>query len=805
LRYMEVRNYRKFRQASVEFPDGVVGILGSNGSGKSTLMEAVAWSLYGNEKSITRDGKKEGVRSSFAGMNDDCSVLLEFEIAGDHYRLYRAMKGKSQTMEAQLSVNGKQLAKTDKGVTDEVRRILGMDYKSFFISVFARQKELNALSSLSAAERGKVVRRMLGIESLTKTVEEIDRDRKAVQERLFGMQQDLLAPDGGKRSGAVRAELSELSRTKAEVEGELRPLEKALVAIQSEISSAVARRDALSGLEEAHSNLLAERIANRKDAEGARSNANRAAQRIKELEAKREEMTALTLDHATYEELGRRKELLESQAQAFERRKVLSHQRSEAEGRLTKARQELGERERTALACIDSKKRLQTVEDSITTATIERDSLRESTRLLEADIKRSTAESIEKEKKLEEIRRLGPESACPTCERKLCDQHSFLVTKLEKELSDLATKEQESKAELSKVKQELEQRMQRLEALEKRRRELRTKCDEEVRAQEALRSSQDKCSSMEEELGRLSEALAGLEVQDYSEEEHASTRTRLQELRPRWERHRALMVELEALPRWQEELSSLEARLSELEEEGRAIEGRIASLGYKEGERKQAQSELDSLLEERERTSGQVAQADKRLERIKAEESAKRSALEELERREKAAEELTRQLEEQSALSRAMRDFRESMMARVVPTLSELSSRLFEELTDGKYPGMELDPDYEISIFDRGEKYALSRFSGGEADLANLCLRLAISKVIAERAGSALNFLILDEIFGSQDQGRKRNIMEAFGQLSKQFSQILLITHIEDVKDLVGEAIVVQENEDGSSSVSVVS
>ncbi|MDD1756113.1 MAG: hypothetical protein LUQ39_04685, partial [Methanomassiliicoccales archaeon] len=66
------------------------------------------------------------------------------------------------------------------------------------------------------------------------------------------------------------------------------------------------------------------------------------------------------------------------------------------------------------------------------------------------------------------------------------------------------------------------------------------------------------------------------------------------------------------------------------------------------------------------------------------------------------------------------------------------------------------------------------------------------------------NFLILDEIFGSQDQERKRNIMEAFGQLSKQFSQILLITHIEDVKDLVGGAIVVQENEDGSSSVSVV-
>ncbi|MDD1748018.1 MAG: SMC family ATPase [Methanomassiliicoccales archaeon] len=802
---MEARNYRKFRLAALEFPDGVVGILGSNGSGKSTLMEAVAWALYGNEKAITRDGRKEGVRSSFAGMNEDCSVLLEFEIAGDHYRLYRAMKGKSQTMEAQLSVNGKQLAKTDKGVTDEIRRILGMDYKSFFISVFARQKELNALSSLGAAERGKVVRRMLGIESLTKTVEEIDRDRKTVQDRLFGMQQDTLGPDGGRRSEAARAELGVLTMTKAEVEGELSSVERALSAMQKEVDFATTRRDSLTALEESYSKLQAERLANRKDAEASRSNADKAAQRIKELEAKRVEASALERDHAEHEELALRKELLDSLAQSYERRRSLLQQRSEAEGKLAQAKVELEERERMASACADSQKRLQTVEDSIASATEERDSFRERSRLHEADIKRLTRDSEEKAKKLEEIRRLGPESECPTCERKLCDQHSFLVGKLESELSEISGQNLTMKTELEAIKLELEQRRQRLEALEKRKKDLRAKCDEEVRTREALRSSREKVSSAEGELGRFSEALANIQVQDYSEEEHASVRRRLLELRPAWERYRALKVELEALPRWQEELRALKGRTSALEEEGKGIEARISSLGYKEGERRQAQTELDLLLERKEVLSAQVAQADKRLERTKAEESAKRSALEELERREKAAEELSRQLEEQTALSKAMRDFRESMMARVVPTLSELSSRLFEELTDGKYPGMELDPDYEISIFDRGEKYALSRFSGGEADLANLCLRLAISKVISERAGSALNFLILDEIFGSQDQERKRNIMEAFGQLSKQFSQILLITHIEDVKDLVGGAVVVQENEDGSSSVSVVS
>jgi exonuclease SbcC len=804
LRYMELRNYRKFRQASLEFPDGVVGILGSNGSGKSTLMEALAWALYGNEKSITRDGRKEGVRSSFAGLNDDCSVLLEFEIAGDHYRLYRAMKGKSQTMEAQLIVNGKQLAKTDKGVTEEIRRILGMDYKSFFISVFARQKELNALSSLSAAERGKVVRRMLGIESLTKTVEEIDRDRKAVQDRLFGMQQDLVAADGSKRSDSIRGELSEMARTMAEVRGDLESMQTALATQQREVSSAMAHREILIGLEEKHSKLQAEAIANRKEQEAARFNVHRAQERIKGLVAKQKEMAALAPDHEAYEELSRRKDSLDSQSQAFERRRMLSIQRSDAEIKLNKAKKELEEREQAAVACLDSTKRLQVVEESIIKTMEERDSFRERSRSLEADIKRLVAESDEKRKKLEEIRRLGPESECPTCERKLCDQHSFLLNKLERELSELASKVEQDKAGLAASKQELEQRTLKMDALERRRREMRLKCDDEVRAQEALRSTREKASSVELELGNLTQALAALEIQDYSEDEHAKVKRGLQELRSRWERYRTLKVEMEGLSRWKEELNSWEAKLSELDVEGRGIEAKVDSLGYKEGERKRAQSELDALLEKKDRLSSQVAQSDKRLERLKTEEAARLAALEDLERREKDAEELTKQLEEQSDLSRAMRDFRESMMARVVPTLSELSSRLFEELTDGKYPGMELDPDYEVSIFDRGEKYAISRFSGGEADLANLCLRLAISKVIAERAGSALNFLILDEIFGSQDQGRKRNIMEAFGQLSKQFSQILLITHIEDVKDLVGGAILVQENEDGSSSVNVV-
>jgi exonuclease SbcC len=124
-------------------------------------------------------------------------------------------------------------------------------------------------------------------------------------------------------------------------------------------------------------------------------------------------------------------------------------------------------------------------------------------------------------------------------------------------------------------------------------------------------------------------------------------------------------------------------------------------------------------------------------------------------------------------------------------------------MTDSRYGGIELDEDYEMQIYDGQDKYPLSRFSGGESDLANLSLRLAISRVLADRSGNDINFLILDEIFGSQDQVRKRNIMSTLNRLERQFHQIILISHIDDTKDLMSNVITVKELEDGTSTIEI--
>ena len=122
-------------------------------------------------------------------------------------------------------------------------------------------------------------------------------------------------------------------------------------------------------------------------------------------------------------------------------------------------------------------------------------------------------------------------------------------------------------------------------------------------------------------------------------------------------------------------------------------------------------------------------------------------------------------------------------------------------MSDNRYEDLELDENYEIYICDQGEKFPMSRFSGGETDLANLCLRIAISLLISESSRIGFSFIILDEIFGSQDMVRKENILNALARLRNRFAQIFLITHIEDIKDSVENLVCVTENEDGTSEL----
>jgi len=133
------------------------------------------------------------------------------------------------------------------------------------------------------------------------------------------------------------------------------------------------------------------------------------------------------------------------------------------------------------------------------------------------------------------------------------------------------------------------------------------------------------------------------------------------------------------------------------------------------------------------------------------------------------------------------------------PELSELASAFLSELTDARYTELELDDQYNIVILEDGVPKPV--LSGGEEDLANLVLRLAISQMIAERAGQSFSLLILDEVFGSLDEARRFNVVELLRGLHDRFEQVILITHIEPVREGLDRVISVSYDADQGSSV----
>ena len=181
LRSISLTNYRRFKSAELEFPDGIVGIIGNNGVGKSTLMEAVAWTLFGTDASRT---SKDQIKSISASKADVCQVILDFELHGDNFQVVRELKGATHSVDASVIINKKVAARGNNPVNELIQRTLDMDYRAFMTSFYAKQRELNALSDLQPHKRKEFLARMLGIETVDAALKNLRLDKRDLEVKL---------------------------------------------------------------------------------------------------------------------------------------------------------------------------------------------------------------------------------------------------------------------------------------------------------------------------------------------------------------------------------------------------------------------------------------------------------------------------------------------------------------------------------------------------------------------------------------------------------------------------------------------
>ncbi|HRL14300.1 MAG TPA: SbcC/MukB-like Walker B domain-containing protein, partial [Aggregatilineales bacterium] len=143
-----------------------------------------------------------------------------------------------------------------------------------------------------------------------------------------------------------------------------------------------------------------------------------------------------------------------------------------------------------------------------------------------------------------------------------------------------------------------------------------------------------------------------------------------------------------------------------------------------------------------------------------------------------------------------------------IPELEVEANDLLARMTDGrmhlrlmtqreKITGG-LAETLDIEIADELGTRSYEMYSGGEAFRVNFALRVALSKMLARRAGAHLRTLFIDEGFGTQDESGRTKLVEAINAIQDDFDLILVITHIDELRDSFPVHINVEKTPEGS-------
>lgn len=151
------------------------------------------------------------------------------------------------------------------------------------------------------------------------------------------------------------------------------------------------------------------------------------------------------------------------------------------------------------------------------------------------------------------------------------------------------------------------------------------------------------------------------------------------------------------------------------------------------------------------------------------------------------------------------------LIEQALPQIEIKANQILERLTDGRmnvkfitqaeYKDKNRDDfkeTLEIQISDSAGIRDYEMYSGGEAFRVNFAIRLALSEILAQRAGARLQTLVIDEGFGSQDAHGRQRLIEAINLIRDDFQLILVITHIEDLVDAFPNRIEVSKGDHGS-------
>ena len=827
----------------------VACLCGPNGNGKSALLDAVTWALWGKARGQRHEQLLHHGQT-------EMQVELVFDVGSERYRVSRrysqARRNPQSSLELAVQTADGEFrpitGDTIRTTEAQIERIINMDYGTFVNSAFLVQGRADEFTMATPGARKEVLAKVLGLgryDELAERARLRGRDARAKLD-ANALNVDRLR-ERAAQADETRTALAEAERELAEAVTSVNGLAERLQLLRDKVAH-LERRQA----ERDEQNVAAQRARQRQteeEAEAASLNQRlvgwqrtiertdeigqgvaalqQAQERARSLTNAAQQALALQTQLAPLENaIGQARARLESDIQA--QRQHVDTQltpRAESLPSLQRGQDELAERQ----AAMESRRN---------DAAQAEQSHRQLT--LEAQTLRRDNEQIEKSGRdlRGKLNLLGHDhvdaATCPLCSSQLGpDGIAQIRASYESEIEGLLQRHKEQK--------------QRAEQLEHQATEAATgaeRAQSELAAeQQRIAEEQSRLTVQREEAERAVEQLkqampllqqneAALANGAYAQDEQAAARGLREQLAVLSFDPAALdaaEAQVRDLAHWEEERQSLATARERMDDDAAALERarvRASEAANDAARAEQAGAAIAEELAELPSWTAQRGQVEEQLRTASGTRDnlqARKGSLEnEVQQIAQAAADLAQAEALRSTLTGEASAYTELalafgkggvqalLMEAAIPRMEDEANDLLRRMTDGRMTlkletqkerrsGGDAVETLEIVIADELGSRAYEMFSGGERFRIDFAVRIALSKVLAWRAGAPLPTLFIDEGFGTQDAEGRDRILEVIQAIEDRFERILVITHMDDIKEAFPVRIEVTRGPNGST------
>ncbi len=823
-------------------------ISGQNGAGKSSILDAMTWSLFGRAR------KHDESVINLA--SDAAQVNFTFQYEGNLYRVIRTNpRGSTKSLEFHISQDGpagqpgtwkplteSSLRETDARIEDTLR----LDYETFINAAFFLQGEADQFTQRNPSERKKILSQILNLsiwENYRKKTFQRRREVESEVTKLDGRTAEIRLELGQEESR--RQHLGELEDQLAQAAKARQSQEKNLDAIQTCLRSITEQGNLVETL-----NLQAEKMEQKLEDLRfrliPRSEEQEAAYRILDQEEQ------ITSRAKVWEKTKSELAALEKAARKFrdeekERQWPLAEITSEKallEQELANLDQEEEAIDQAHSQIANLKETLKEKEQGICKAEEQikrRDKLQNE---LEGALEKLAEAKAENPRLYQEMKKLekriqnleGSDGAdCPLCGQPISEaERDILIKDLKAQGTEMGDRYRQNQDLLSESDQGVKDLQGEISAHGKADKELRTFTQAfDKLSLELTQLDHQQDTWKKKELKRKKDIESQLKKNTFAPKAHeklAAIDARLKsigydpaqhdQVRLQVEGGEEVQVQMQELEKARAALVPLEREISDITD---AITASREELDKVSETLEQSVSVLDDLL----KNAPDQEKAEKELLELKEGENilqrqvgAAQQKVAVLEKQKERLVQLETDLNSQREKIRLHKQLEEAfgkngvpalLIEQALPQIEIKANEILGRLSDGamsvrfitqrEYKDQkreDLKETLDIQIQDRAGVRDYEMFSGGESFRINFAIRLALSHVLAQRAGARLQTLVIDEGFGSQDEIGRQRLIEAITLVRDDYKKILVITHIEQLKDIFATQFYVEKTPEGS-------